>query len=840
MIAAAGLQCGFGAPLGAALLEQLRLIGFTIIRLDLQKVDDALTHSLAEEVITAGLQPLCIIRRAEQMHHLPEGALVELGNEPDLEHEHFPLDEYIEVAEECVEIAVANKRRLYLGAVSNLNPRGFRFLRAMPWAEYPPEICCSIHRYPDGDSPHNPHLPAKSREAEVMILKDIVGDRPLACTEVGYHDSPSGWSEAEVADNMAWERGFFSEQGFEIVSAYQVNDGPVEDPEPIAHFGFRRAGGSWKPVAFEFCNTLFPPLDGTTITLQSDHARYLTVQQNQTCVAKAEAANYWEHFQVERIAGASDYQVALRSWQWHYLTAELDETVNARAVAIGPWEIWTVEPLAEGRVGFRSAHGKYLTAELDGSLRARAERIGPWETWTSDPPGWWIDPPAITNPNLLVGDLHRDHRIVGDEGGVQMMVMGRRQAMSRPRILMFCHFMEAFSAWCHGRQADVESQCEVIAEHYAGIRSLDVLGYWDIAWRGKEVTPIAFVNHSGGLVPATPDYWEQKRSFLAMLHSLNLRVMDDRGDMNSWSLAQKLTHMRNNGQFYRGLPFGREVLAGVWSANEGWQNGGDSIDLCQQMLKAFAEGAGTLPALCGLSAPGGESNPLRLEACSPPMTSWEPEAPCSFVNWSAEPASVVTCHGNRGAWEHIIEHYFGYGYDQTIRQIGKPVFNTEPVGPGAGVSVGRVNDPELLCGLTMAALIGGQCWTYMSGFGVFWAGRIETQPGFAEVARLPQFLPQDIASWPTVTHSGTRFLGTRILAVDDPTRADQAISSDGRFAIVIHTQEAKGKALACERACADFTIVNMLTGEKERTGSLAVGERYQHPGIARLAVGRLA
>jgi hypothetical protein len=162
------------------------------------------------------------------------------------------------------------------------------------------------------------------------------------------------------------------------------------------------------------------------------------------------------------------------------------------------------------------------------------------------------------------------------------------------------------------------------------------------------------------------------------------------------------------------------------------------------------------------------------------------------------------------------------------------------VGPGAGVSVGRVNDPELLCALTVAALITGQCWTYMSGFGVFWDGPIDSQPGFFEVARLPQFLPQDIASWPIVCHSGVRFRGTRILAVDDPTRADQAIAADGRFAIVIHTQEAKGNPLPCERACIEFSVINMLTGEVERTGPLHVGETYRHPGIARLAVGRLA
>ena len=82
--------------------------------------------------------------------------------------------------------------------------------------------------------------------------------------------------------------------------------------------------------------------------------------------------------------------------------------------------------------------------------------------------------------------------------------------------------------------------------------------------------------------------------------------------------------------------------------------------------------------------------------------------PDSFIYWSEDPATVLTVHGNRGDHAHIVEHYFCYGYDEQMRDSGKVAFNTEPVGGGDGVSVGQVNDPELLCGLTAAALLGGQ------------------------------------------------------------------------------------------------------------------------------------
>lgn len=827
MAAAAGLQCGFGAPLGRMVLDDIRALGITIVRIDLQESSQEDTVILAQEVLDAGLQPLCIIRRPEQIPILPEGALIEVGNEPDLEHFGWTVAEYIAVGTACVVMALRHNRRIYLGAVSNLNARGFDFLKKLPWDLWCGEqICCSVHRYPDGHAPQNPHQGFNDREHEVANLKLIVGDRPLAVTEVGYHNVE--WTEAEAADNMAWERQFFTAQGFEIVSAFQLNDGPGGDTE--SHYGFRRMDGSWKAVAYAFANTTFPPLDGTVITLKSHHGGYMAVGQNQIVIADRPNAGAWEQFQVTRL---DETHIALRSWQWQYVTAELDDSLRARSSVIGPWETWTFEPQPDGTLALKSFHGKYLAAEVDGTLAARTiDGVGPWESWTSDPADWWVKEEPVGNPNTLVGALSRNRRVISDETG--------------PRMLMCCHFMEGFSAFVHNKSLPsteggytVQAQLTEIAKHYGAVRNLDVLGYWDEAWAGREVTPIEMVANSGAIVQPTPNYWEKKREYVTLIHELGLRIMDDRGDMNSWSRQQKIDHMFQNGQFYASLPFGKDVLLGVWSCNEAWQNGGDDRDLLIDMLDAFEAGAGWLPAINGLSSPGGDSDPDALAETDPPMSSWEPEMPDSFEYWSKD-ASVITCHGNRANHAYIIEHYFGYGYDEQIRDIGKPVFNTEPVGGGDGVSVGQVNDPELLCAITAAALLGGQAWTFMSGAGVFWDAPIESMVAFKEVARLTQFLPNDVAEWPIVCHSGSRFEGVRILAVVDPTRADQSISEDGRFIIVVHTHEQDGNALPCEIACSEFTVINMLTGEIEREGPLAVGETYRHNGEARLVVGQLA
>jgi hypothetical protein len=580
-------------------------------------------------------------------------------------------------------------------------------------------------------------------------------------------------------------------------------------------------------------------------TLRSSLGYYLCAEAGggREVMADRAEAGPWEQWTV---IPNEDGSVSLQTSDGHYVTAELDEkTVVARADAIGPWECFDIEVRDNLIVCFKTYHGTYLQAPSGGGPGSQLRQVGDdpnlpgeWEFFASSTKFWETPEPPATNLNILKGVMRRDHRVLSDDSG--------------PRILMGCHFMEGFSAWCHGKTIgalDVKTQLEIIAEQYGIIRNLDVLGFWDenrpgdsdiwVAWGGREVTPISFVANSGKTIPPTPNYWDRKKEYVTLVHELGLKILDDRGDMNSWTKDQKLEHMRKNGEFYNSLPFGKEVLAGLFSINEAWQNGGDDRDLLVEMLQAFKQGAGWLPAICGLSAPGGNSDPDALADTDPPMTSWESEMPESFLYWSEDPATVLTVHGNRGDHTHIIEHYFGYGYDEQMRKSGKVAYNTEPVGGGDGVSVGQVNDPELLCGLTAAALLGGQAWTFMSGNGVFWNGPIEDMPGFLEVARLPQFLPTDIASFPTVCHAGTRFAGTRILAAVDPTRCEHAIHPDGRFVLVVHTQEQAGNALPCERACRDFRVINMVTGEVEREGPLRVGETYQHPGVARLVVGQL-
>ena len=296
--------------------------------------------------------------------------------------------------------------------------------------------------------------------------------------------------------------------------------------------------------------------------------------------------------------------------------------------------------------------------------------------------------------------------------------------------------------------------------------------------------------------------------------------------MNTWTHSRRSITWSQR-RVLRDLPFGREVLPASVRDQRGVAERRRRSSALLEMIDAFEAGAGWLPAIVGLSAPGGDSDPDALAACDPPMTSWEPEMPASFDYWCADPATGITCPRQPRRPHAYRRALFRLRLRRRDPRHREAASRTPSRSAAAtGVSVGQVNDPELLCALTAAALLGGQGWTFMSGNGVFWNGAIHEMPGFEEVARLPTFLPTDIATFPVVCHAGTRFAGVRISAAVDPTRAEHAIAPDGRFVIVVHTPRPAANALPCERACAEFTVINMLTGLVERTGPLAAGESF--------------
>jgi hypothetical protein len=185
-----------------------------------------------------------MLREVDQIDAVAEGVDIELGNEPDLEHEGWTPDSYLERCQQFLERS-RGRHRLRFGAISNLNNRGFTFLSQLSWDDWGPEVNCSFHRYPEAIGGPTAGHEWRTRDEEMDELKTIVGERPIACSEIGYD---STWSEAMQSACYAWEREFLSQHGCEFSVAYQINSSETD------LYGFRRADGTWKPCTKAWTN----------------------------------------------------------------------------------------------------------------------------------------------------------------------------------------------------------------------------------------------------------------------------------------------------------------------------------------------------------------------------------------------------------------------------------------------------------------------------------------------------------------------------------------------------------------------------------------------------------
>jgi len=730
MIAAPGLQVGFGDPLDPATLQELRQLGFTIIRLDLQKNSQAQTAALAQEVLDAGLQPLCIIRRSEQIEVLPEGALIELGNEPDLEHEGWTVAEYIREAEACIALALQHKRRLYLGAVSNLNVRGINFLRQLPWANWTGDgICCSIHRYPETDgTPETPHTGWQSRADEVNSLRAVVGPRPLACTEVGYDDSPSGWTESEVALNMRWERDFFGQQGFEICVGYQINDGPGS--EPIDHYGFRYRDGSWKPVAYFFINAELPTVPGVTTSLGTTNGYFLCAENGGGSYVACDRpeAGPWEQWTVHT---HEDGRVSLQSENGFFVCAELDGTVNANRAHVGDWEKFEIEVRDDLIVSFKTAHGSYLQAPQGGGANTRLVHVqtvpGEWEFFAASHKFWKPDVPVCARP--LIGPLRVEAKLFRDDSGF--------------RRVFFCSWFAALRILRDDPNEFYRQLNSIVEAGYQGIRVFLTVGGWMEFWDDREVVPKQFqkwywtgnflrTDRFGTLMHAWPEYDDLLRLLLQECRKRKLRLHVTTGDMQ------------------------------IISANPN-----DEIDLARRFARICAEEGGTdVVALVEVT----NEFPINRFASEAPMSItqmgrvidvWTEAIPGVLtaqgailseepdqLEKSATYGNVCAVHTTRDPFEMCLKRTFGLVYwEGDYRAFKFPFWQGEPAGPGEE-SFARQDSPPNLVALYALHALTGQASNRFQGAAVRSFQQLESEWGFWELPALFDILlPEDIALW---------------------------------------------------------------------------------------------
>jgi hypothetical protein len=287
---------------------------------------------------------------------------------------------------------------------------------------------------------------------------------------------------------------------------------------------------------------------------------------------------------------------------------------------------------------------------------------------------------------------------------------------------------------------------------------------------------------------------------LIELRDRKLVAHHSRGDLNSIPWSQILEHCRRVGEIQREV--GANVIALNESCNEAFQNGVPEPERLRQMGDALGNHA-IRGNSCGDDGYGGET-PEELKRMK---------------------RDVAIIHGYRGGEsQNRIGHIMAVGYE-TLPEAKVPAWQSEPAGPGEGVSVDREENAEALCLMAAMSLATHQAWNYMSGHGVFWNGSISAMKGFNEVAKVRDYLPTDIMFWPQITHGGDRWRGTRVFVAnaDGTLRCDHIFAGDGRFVSLIYGKP-KTWAIPVERGF-DGEVINPLTGERQPL-SLNAGQTW--------------
>lgn len=358
-----------------------------------------------------------------------------------------------------------------------------------------------------------------------------------------------------------------------------------------------------------------------------------------------------------------------------------------------------------------------------------------------------------------------------------------------PKIL---HAGALFSDWCHGMTDKVQDEMAAASGLYDGIRFWDHLGYYGVAWRGKEVSPYALINREGQQVQPTLNYYGRLEEFLRLARSRGLKVHHSRGDLNGLSRNQILEHVSRVSEVQEKV--GLDMILLNEACNEAWQNMPNHLP-----LPSF------LKEMCNRMPVG----PLRASSAADDGYGGETlDAARAYL------VDVVYKHGYRGHGNgdtagrlgHI--HAFAY---HTLVGLGEPGWEGEPAGPDEGVTVGQENNVEGLCMMGIQYAAFSQAATFMSGAGVFGNSPIYNMPGYHEWPAAVRLVDPEVNTYDKIIHGGQTWTGTRVFGVtpESGLRADQRIDTDtGRFAATLYG--GNGGRFYVERNC-EVTIYHPVT-----------------------------
>ena len=365
------------------------------------------------------------------------------------------------------------------------------------------------------------------------------------------------------------------------------------------------------------------------------------------------------------------------------------------------------------------------------------------------------------------------------------------------------------------------SELELLrARGFRYVRILSMVG-WNSSWQGIEIAPVAFTSQNGTPVAAWPDYWQQFRELIDLVHEHGMRTQ-----VTIFADAQlmpekpaRIEHMRLLLENLAGREH-KVILLEI--ANEAWQNGfpGDQgIADLREFGKYLADRTSILVAL---SAPLGGTNEALTDL------------------YAGSAADIATEHFTRdlgtaeGGWLPVRECWRA-----ELASGVPPVSSNEPIGPGSSVAEER--EPIRLA---MAAVFAWGANLPMYVFhpraGIRSLEPFQGQPGIDSFLHAIALLPPDLASW--VRNDGlepsapfTVFAGTQANRYwpDAPGVQTGAVRNTGKtkggefvcFPIGILDG---GVDLEARRPVA-FEVLDPLTGASGGRKTLSRGQRIRIP-----------
>jgi hypothetical protein len=349
------------------------------------------------------------------------------------------------------------------------------------------------------------------------------------------------------------------------------------------------------------------------------------------------------------------------------------------------------------------------------------------------------------------------------------------------------------------------------------VRVLSMVG-WNSSWRGIEIAPVSFTGQDGAVVSAWPDYWQQFRDAVDIVHQHGMRtqvtIFADAQLMPS--KAARIAHMEALLQNLAGREH-QVVLLEV--ANEAWQNGfpGEQGIADLREFGAFLAARTEVPV--ALSAPLGGTNAALTEL------------------YAGSAADIATDNFTRdlstseGGWLPVRDCW-----RVELASGVPPVSSNEPIGPGS--SVARETDPIKLA--MAAAFAWGAnlpMYVFHSSAGVRSLERFQDMAGIGSFVHLAEVLPPDLASW--VRNDGLEPSAPFTVFADAQPNRYWPDAPGATRGVVRNTGKVKGAEFVAlpigilpggvemeARRGVSFAVYDPLTGSVVAEMNRAAGERF--------------